>query len=86
MADFDILPPINPLSEFENDYAWSNIQDGLDKAKVDPTILSDKCVLCKHRCQALSDGIRNGTASIVLDGSFNPTSSIGPLTSQLATL
>ena len=31
VADFGILPPSNPLSEFENDYAWSDIQDRFDK-------------------------------------------------------
>ena len=30
-------------------------------------------------CQALTEGIRNGTASIVSDGSFNPNSPIGPV-------
>ena len=79
VADFNILPPINPMSEFENDYAWSNIRDGFDKAKVDSTILLDKFALPKDRCQALSDGIRNGTASIVSDGSYNSSSPIGPV-------
>ena len=27
VEDFNILPPINHMSEFENDYAWSDIQD-----------------------------------------------------------
>ena len=36
-------------------------------------------MLPEDGCQALNDGIRNGTAHIVLDGSFNPTSSIGPV-------
>ena len=79
VPDFNILPPSNPLSEFENDYAWSDIQDRFDKAKVDPTILLDKFVLPEDMCQALSNGIRNGTASIVSDGSFNPTSPIRPI-------
>ena len=79
VEDFNILPPSNPMSEFENDYAWSDIQDGFDKAKVDPTILLDKFVLPEDMCQALNDRIRNRTASIVLDGSFNPTSPIGPV-------
>ena len=45
----------------------------------DPTILLDKYVLPEDECQTLSDGIRNGTAGIVSDGSFNHTSSIGPV-------
>ena len=79
VADFSILSASNPLSEFENYYAWSDIQDGFDKAKVDLTIFLDKYVLLKDMCQALSDRIKNGTASIVLDGSFNRTSPIGPV-------
>ena len=79
VADFNILPPSNPLSKFENDYAWSDIQDGFDKAKVNLTILLDKFVLPEDMCQALSDRIRNRMASIVLDGSFNCTSPIGPV-------
>ena len=79
VADFEILPPSNSLSEFENDYAWSDLQEGFDKAIEDPTILLDKYILPEDKCQALSDGIRNGTASIVLDGLFNPTSPIGPV-------
>ena len=79
VADFNILPPSNPLSEFEDDYAWSNIRDGFDKAIGDPTILLDKFALPKDMCQALSDGIRNGTASIVSDGSYNSSSPIGPV-------
>ena len=39
----------------------------------------DKFVLPEDNCQALSNGIRNGTASIVSDGSFNPSSPIGPV-------
>ena len=76
VADFDILPPSNRLTEFENDYTCSDLQEGFDKAKLDPTILLDTYVPPEAKCQALSDGIRNGTASIVLDGSFNSTSSI----------
>ena len=47
VADFDILPPSNPLSKFENDYAWSNLREGFDKAIEDPTILLDKYVFLK---------------------------------------
>ena len=78
-AVFHIIPPSNPLSKFENDYAWSNLREGFDKAIEDPTILLDKYVLPEDECQALSDGIQNGTASIVSDGSFNPSSPIGPV-------
>ena len=78
VEDFDILPPCNPLSEFEDNDSWSNIRDGFDKATVDPTILLHKFALPADECQALSQGIRNGTASIVSDSSYDPTSCIGP--------
>ena len=67
------------MSEFENYYAWSNLREGFDKAIEDPTVLLDKFVLPEDNCQALNDGIPNGTASIVSDGSFNPASPIGPV-------
>ena len=79
VADFNILPPINPLSEFEHDYAWSTIDDGFTRATEDPTILLDKFTLPADKGEALSGGIRNGTASIVSDGSFNRTLPIGPV-------
>ena len=79
VEDVNILPPSNPLSEFENNYAWSDIQDGFDKATLNPTILLDKFALPEGMFQALSDRIRNGTASIVSDGSYNSTSPIGPV-------
>ena len=43
--DFVILPPINPLSEFEDDYAWVDLEDGFNKGKADPTVLFDKVTL-----------------------------------------
>ena len=64
------------MSEFDNDYAWFNLQDGFNRAKADPTILLDKFSLPKDKCQALCNGIRNGTASIILDGSYNSSSPI----------
>ena len=83
---FNILPPRKFLSELENNYAWSDIQDRFDKTKVDLTILLDKFVLPKDMCQALSDRIRNGTASILSDGSFNLTSPIGPVSTSAVIL
>ena len=79
VADFDILPPSNSLSEFENDYALSNLREGFDKAIEDPTILLEKFVLPEDNCQAFCTGIRNGTASIVSDNSFNSSSPMGPV-------
>ena len=45
VADFNILPPSIPLSEFDNDYAWSNLQESFDKAIKDSTMLLDKYIL-----------------------------------------
>ena len=78
-AVFDLLPPSNALSEFENYYTSSNLQKGFDYTINNPTIFLDAFVLPKDMCQALINGIRNGTASIVSDGSFNPASPIGPV-------
>ena len=46
--------------------------------RIQPFLL-DKFVLAEDNCQLLSDGIRNGTTSIVSDGSFNLASLIGPV-------
>ena len=77
--DFVILPPINPMSEFEDNYAWVDLKDGFNKAKADPTVLLDKVFLPDDNCQAFCTGIRNDTASIVSDGSFNSSSRMGPV-------
>ena len=76
VEDFDILPPINPMTEFEDDQAWLDTEDGFTKAKEDPTILLDKFELPDDKGQALVEGIRNRTASIVSDGSYNSYSPI----------
>ena len=78
-AVLNFLPPINALPEFENDYARSNLQEGFDYAVNDPTILLDTFVLPEDMCQALIDGIRVSTTSIVSNGSYNPASPIGPV-------
>ena len=41
---------------------------------------------CKDMCQAMVEGIRNGTASIVSDGSFNRVSPIGPVGTSVVIL
>ena len=50
--DFVILQPINPMSEFEDNYAWVDLEDGFNKAKADPTFLLDKVfspkIIVKH--------------------------------------
>ena len=64
VEDFVILPPINPMSEFEDDYAWVDLEDGFNKAKADPTVLLDNFSLPDDNCQAFCTGISNGTASM----------------------
>ena len=75
----NLLPPSNALLEFENNYAWSNLQKGFNYAIIDPTILLDKFVLSEDMCQALVERISNDTASVISDGSFNRDSPIGPV-------
>ena len=40
-AVFSLLPPVNVLSKFEDDYFWSTLQEGFDNAIIDQTILLD---------------------------------------------
>lgn len=47
---FNLLPPSNALSEFENEYAWSNLQDVFDYAIDDPTILLDNVFFFLEIC------------------------------------
>ena len=79
VEDFVISPPANPMSEFEDHYAWVDLKDGFNKAGKDPTVLLDKVLLPDNNCQAFCRGITNGTASVVSDGSFNPSSTMGPV-------
>ena len=79
MAVFHLLSPVNALSEFENNYARSILQENFDNTIIDPTILLDKFVLPEDMCQFLVECIRNGTTSIVSDNSFNLASPIGPV-------
>ena len=74
---FILLPAVNALSDFEADSEWSTLSKGYDYVVNDPTILLGKFILPEDMCNGLVDGIREGTASIVLDGSFEPNSPIG---------
>ena len=78
VTSFIVCPNSNMLSDFEDASLWTSLQDGIDSAVEDPTILLDKHQLPSDDCRALVDGIVAGTASIVSDGSFNPESSTGP--------
>ena len=62
---------MNPISDFDNSPTWTSLSDGMDMAIEDPTILLDQYQLPVDNCLALIEGIVNGTASIVSDGSFN---------------
>ena len=77
-AVFSLIPPVNALSEFEENYSWSTLQESFDNTIIDQTILLDKFVLPEDMCQSLGEGIRNCTASIVSNGSFNAASPIDP--------
>ena len=75
--EFVLLPVEDALSDFEANSEWSTLSEGFDYAVNDPTILLDKFILPEDMYNSLVDGIRNGTARIVLDGPFEPNSPIG---------
>ena len=66
------------MSDFEAHSEWSNLEEGFDHARNDKTILLDRFFLPTDECTNLVEGIKNGTASIVSDGSFKQNSPIGP--------
>ena len=83
-AIFSLLPPVNALSEFEDEYSWSPLSEGFDQAIIDPTILLDRFVLPEDMCQSLVEGIKNSIASIVSDDSLNTASPSDPLGRRLS--
>ena len=84
--DFTLLSPINVLSDFEANSEWSNLSKGFDYALNDETIFLDRFFPPTDMCNNLVKGIRNGTASIVSDGSFEQNSSIGQARTSAVTL
>ena len=62
VAAFRVLPPVNTVSDFEDDGEWSTLAEGFDNAIADPTILLDKFILPEDGCKDLVEGIRAGTA------------------------
>ena len=76
---FTLLPPVNSLSDFEANTEWSNISEGFDYAREDPTILLDRFFPPNDMCLSLAEGIRKGTASVVSDGSFQENDPDGPV-------
>ena len=75
---FNVCPSSNSLSDFVDTSSWASLSDGMDTAYDDPRILFDRYQLPSDRCFALVNGIVQGTACIISDGSFNPDSTINP--------
>lgn len=44
-AVFSLLPPVNALSKFEDEYSWSTLSEDVDKSIIDQIILLDKFFL-----------------------------------------
>ena len=86
VAAFALHPPVNTLSDFEDEAEWSTLSEGFDNAITDPTILLDKFILPEDGCTDLVEGIRLGTACVVSDGSFDAASPIGPAGSSAVIL
>ena len=63
-TEFILLPPLNVLSDFEDELTWLTLPEGFENAINDPTILLDKFILPEDMCNNLIEGIRNGTAKI----------------------
>ena len=59
VAAFALLPPVNTLSDFEDELEWSTLSKGFDNAINDPTILLDKFILLEDGCTDLVEGIRH---------------------------
>ena len=72
------MPLSNGLSDIEDISAWASLSDRLDTAIDDPTILLDGYQFPVDGCHVLVNGIVQGTACIVSDGSFNPDSLLNP--------
>ena len=78
IRELTLLSSINLLSDFEAYSEWSNLSEGFDHAINNETILLDRFFPPADMCNNLVEGIRNGTASIVSDESFERNSPIGP--------
>lgn len=78
VSTVSVCPNSNLLSDLKDESLWTTHSDGMDSVVEDPNILLHNYQLPSDDCRALVDGIVAGTASIVIDGSFNPESSMGP--------
>ena len=79
LALFNLLLTTNALSEFENGFSWSNLQESFDYTINDPTILMGTYVFPEDMCQALNNKIHSGTVSILSSISFNSASLVAPV-------
>ena len=79
---FSVCPSNNSLSDFEDIDTWDSLLDGLDTTVNDPTILLEWYQLPSDGGLALVNSIVEGTACIVSDGSFNPNSSLYPVSTS----
>ena len=76
---FSILPPTDHMSYFEDDNAWGCLEDGLDAAVSDTTLLLDQYHLPTDSCTTLVADIIEGTTSVLVVGLFNLDSLVGPI-------
>ena len=53
---------------------WENINEALIAAGNNPVILLDEFSITEEKCNNLAQGIADGTACVVSDGSFNQNS------------
>ena len=73
-----VTPQQDHRSDFEDHLRWNSIRDGFEFAHLDQSILLNKFCILSNDCKAIADGISQGTASVVSDGSFCKDSQIGP--------
>ena len=58
VAAFALHPPVNTLSDLEDEAEWSTLSEGFDNAITDPTILLDKFILPEVGRTDLDEGTR----------------------------
>ena len=84
LSEFLFMPPQQDLcSYFEDHLRWNNICDGFRFAHLDQSILLDSFCIPSNDCRDIVDGLSQGTASVISDGSFCRDSLIGPSCSSL---
>ena len=83
---FNTFPPMDALSDFQDNSSRGTLSEGFNTTINDPTILIDHYQLPDNHCNDLVEGIICGTASIISDGSFDPATPIGPAGSSTVIL